>query len=48
MTTAKSKNTKLKPRDPDLINAELAMKRATLKARKLAQKTGTAIVTMRN
>jgi len=36
------------PRDPDLINAEVAMKRAAIKARKLAQITGTAVVTMKN
>ena len=35
-------------RDPDLINAEVAMKRAAIKARKLAQISGTAVVTMKN
>ena len=35
-------------RDPDLINAEVAMKRAAIKARKLAQMSGTAVVTMKN
>ncbi|GMT46425.1 MAG: hypothetical protein IEMM0006_2257 [bacterium] len=35
-------------RDPDLANAEIAMKRAAIKARELARKTGTAIVVMEN
>ncbi len=35
-------------RDPDLANAEIAMKRAAIKARELARKTGTAIVIMEN
>lgn len=48
MATEKQKNTRLKPRDPDLINAELAMKRAALKVRELARKTGTAITTIKN
>ncbi len=38
------KKTNIKPRTPDLINAEIAMKRAAIKAREIAQKTGTAIV----
>jgi len=38
----------VKQRDPDLINAEIALKRAALKARKIAQQTGTAIVTSEN
>jgi len=42
----KEKN--LKQRTPDLINAEIAMKRAAIKAREIAQKTGTAIVTSEN
>jgi len=35
-------------RDPDLKNAEIAMKRAAIKARELARRTGTAVVTMEN
>ena len=35
-------------RDPDLIHAEMAMKRAAIKARKLAQQNGTAVVTLEN
>ena len=35
-------------RDPDLANAEIAMKRAAIKARELARKTRTAIVVMEN
>jgi len=47
MTKNKSgKNTK--QRDPDLVNAEVAMQRAAVKAREIAKKTGTAIVTSNN
>ncbi len=35
-------------RDPDLVNAELAMKRAAIKAREAARLTGTAVVIMEN
>ncbi len=42
------KETNMKQRTPDLINAEIAMKRAALKAREIAQKTGTAVVTSEN
>lgn len=35
-------------RDPDLIHAEVAIKRAAIKARELAQKSGTAIITIKN
>ncbi|MBL1277624.1 MAG: hypothetical protein COB30_016200 [Ectothiorhodospiraceae bacterium] len=38
----------IKQRDPDLINAEVAMKRAAIKAREIAGKTGTAVVTSEN
>ncbi len=41
-------NTVVKQRSPDLINAEIAMKRAAIKAREIAQKTGTAIVISEN
>ncbi len=37
-----------KQRTPDLINAEIAMKRAAIKAREIAEKTGTAVVTSEN
>ena len=33
-------------RDPDLVHAELAMKRAAIKAREVARLTGTAVVIM--
>jgi len=39
---------KMKQRDPDLVNAEAAMKRAAIKARETAKKTGTAIVILDN
>ncbi len=39
---------KMKQRDPDLANAEAAMKRAAIKAREIAKKTGTAIVILDN
>ena len=43
------KTDSVKPqRDPDLIHAEAAMKRAAIKARELAQKTGTTIVVLKN
>ncbi|MCF6236758.1 MAG: hypothetical protein L3J70_10380 [Gammaproteobacteria bacterium] len=41
-------NSKSHKRDPDLANAEIAMKRAAIKAREIAQKTGTAVVTLKN
>lgn len=31
------------PRDPDLINAEVALRRAALRAREQARRTGTAV-----
>lgn len=42
------KKTNIKQRTPDLINAEIAMRRAAIKAREIAQKTGTAIVISEN
>ena len=48
MSNNKSNITEQTQRDPDLINAEVAMKRAAIKARKLAQMSGTAVVTMKN
>ncbi len=38
----------VKQRSLDLINAEIAMKRAAIKAREIAEKTGTAVVTSEN
>ena len=37
-----------KQRDPDLVNAEIAMKRAAEKAREIARKTGTSVVVFEN
>jgi len=48
MSNNKPNVTNRTQRDPDLINAEVAMKRAAIKARKLAQISGTAVVTMKN
>lgn len=38
----------IKQRDPDLANAEVAMKRAAVKARELAKNTHTAVVYLEN
>ena len=35
-------------RDPDLVNAEIAMKRAANRARELARKAGTSVVIYEN
>lgn len=48
MSNNKTNVTERTQRDPDLINAEVAMKRAAIKARKLAQMSGTAVVTIKN
>jgi len=48
MMSSDEKETNIKQRTPDLINAEIAMKRAAIKAREVAQKTGTAIVISEN
>ncbi len=48
MSNNTSNVTEQTQRDPDLINAEVAMKRAAIKARELAQMSGTAVVTMKN
>jgi len=37
-----------KQRTPDLINADIAMKRAAFKAREIARETGTAVVIAEN
>ncbi len=38
----------IKQRDPDLANAEAAMKRAAIKAREIAKTTNTAVVFLEN
>ncbi|MCF6252458.1 MAG: hypothetical protein L3J75_14505 [Methylococcaceae bacterium] len=48
MSDNKTNVTDRTQRAPDLINAEVAMKRAAIKARKFAQMSGTAVVTMKN
>ncbi len=48
MSNNKASITEQKQRDPDLINAEVAIKRAAIKARKLAEMSGTAVITMKN
>ncbi|OQK15559.1 hypothetical protein AU255_15135 [Methyloprofundus sedimenti] len=48
MSNNKASITEQKQRDPDLINAEVAIKRAAIKGRKLAEMSGTAVVTMKN
>jgi len=48
MMSSDNNDTNKKQRDPDLINAEIAMKRAAIKAREIAEKTGTAVVTSEN
>ncbi|MCX5830937.1 MAG: hypothetical protein NT140_03450 [Deltaproteobacteria bacterium] len=35
-------------RDPDLINAEIALKRAALKARELARQAGIGVVVLKD
>ena len=44
MSKDKTKNPEKSTRDPDLANAEVALKRAAVKAREIARKTGTSIV----
>ncbi len=48
MMSGDEKEINIKQRTPDLINAEIAMKRAAIKAREIAQKTGTAVVISEN
>ncbi len=48
MSTKKIAAKQQEKRDPDLVNAELAMKRAAIKARDVARRTGTAVVVMEN
>jgi hypothetical protein len=35
-------------RDPDLVNAEIALKRAAQKAREVARKAGTSVVILKD
>lgn len=35
-------------RDPDLVNAEIALKRAARKAREIARKAGTSVVILKD
>ena len=44
MNSKKNPNQEPVPRDPDLLNAEIALRRTAGKARELARKTGTSIV----
>lgn len=45
MTSKKSDRTKVeRERDTDLVNAEIALKRAGVKAREIAKKAGTSVV----
>lgn len=37
-----------KERDPDLVNAEIAMKRAAQRARRKAQQAGTGVVVVKD
>jgi len=46
MSTKKIDAKQQQKRDPDLVNAELAMRRAAIKARDVARLTGTAVVVM--
>ncbi len=39
---------KKKGRDPDLVNAETALKRAAKRAREQAQKAGIGVIVLRN
>jgi LDH2 family malate/lactate/ureidoglycolate dehydrogenase len=39
---------KNKKRDPDLINAEIALKRAAKRARKQAKQAGIGVIVLRN
>ena len=49
MTEKNSKNIQLEQkRDPDLVNAEIAMKRAANRAREIARKAGTSVVIYEN
>lgn len=48
MMSSDEKKTNIKQRTSDLINAEIAMKRAAIKARGIAQKTSNAVVISEN
>ena len=47
MSTSTDMKRAERSRDPDMVNAEVAMQRAAIKARNIARKAGTAVVVMR-
>lgn len=47
MMGAKQKNEQKKKRDPDLVNAEIAIQRAVRGVRELSEKTGAPIVVLK-
>jgi hypothetical protein len=49
MTSKKPDRPKLeRERDTDLVNAEIALKRAAVKAREIAKKAGTSVVVFKD
>jgi len=48
MTSRTEQTTKTPKRDPDLVNAEIALKRAAKKAREEARKTGISVVVLKD
>jgi len=48
MTINKNGSNRQQNRDPDLANAEIALRRSAIKARELAQKTNTSVVISKN
>ena len=48
MSSKKLDPTKDEKRDPDFINAEIALKRAALKARQLAQQAGIGVIVLQD
>ncbi len=44
MKTKETQKNQPETRDPDLANAEVALRRAAIKAREIARKTGTSVV----
>ena len=47
-TSAANSGISMQKRDPDMVGSEAAMKRAALRAREIARKHGTAIVTKKD
>ena len=47
-TKSLDSNKKAKKRDPDLINAEIAMKRAAQKAREKAKRVGSGVIVIKD